>query len=235
MSIKSNANSVEERVDSFGSYIPRKDDWYYGNIPEDCTYTKLVKIMANALLKFQEDQKEWIGKCDDLEKVSEILDLWFDETMNCGDMLWMLDNLVPDDDDIGDISAKFRIFKEEVIEKATPPKPEMKCDEHGRGIVFRERCIYCMFDEDEEGTDWDDEYGSLDEVLEDIALGAIELGNKASEKGKELPKLKNTNKDIKLIYKLFQVGYQLGQLGKSKVKHPNKRYTITGNKIEERN
>jgi hypothetical protein len=240
-------NSKEERVDSDSgaednSYIPRKDDWYYGKIPKGCNYKQLVDIMAKALLKFQEDQKEWTGKCDDLKKVSEILDLWFEHDSNGDDKF---DHLVPEDEDVD----TFFMFKEEVILKANPVNLDLckKCgseflecehvNKHERicggcpsSITFRSQCIYCMFDGKE--NNWDDEYGSLDEVLKDISLGAIELGKEAVKSGKELPKLKSTDKDIKLIYKLFETGYQLGCFTKNK--HPNKRFVIKGKKIEER-
>jgi hypothetical protein len=75
-------DTAEQRVDSDGSYIPRSDNWYIGEIPEGCTVGKLVKIMAKAIVKYGEDMAKWTDEKFHFDQVGDILDRWLDHDHN---------------------------------------------------------------------------------------------------------------------------------------------------------
>ena len=102
--------TVEERVDENGTYIPRSDEWYYGEIPADCTRQRLVKIMAKALLKFQEDEKLWTDLEDDLSQIAaDRIGFWLmADSWECEYALFA--HLVPDEE--------YKDFTAEVVAKA---------------------------------------------------------------------------------------------------------------------
>jgi hypothetical protein len=58
----------------------KSDDWYIGEIPEECKYPQLVKIMASALIKFRRDHHK--GEDVKYEDVINIMDLWFEHDAN---------------------------------------------------------------------------------------------------------------------------------------------------------
>jgi hypothetical protein len=59
---------------------PKRDEWYYGKIPNKCTYEKLVKIMAKGLIKFRKDYHK--NENVKYKKVIKIMDLWFEHDSN---------------------------------------------------------------------------------------------------------------------------------------------------------
>jgi hypothetical protein len=58
----------------------KRDEWYYGEIPNDCTYEKLVEIMAKAVIKFRKDYHK--NDVVEYEEAVLIMDLWFDHDCN---------------------------------------------------------------------------------------------------------------------------------------------------------
>lgn len=68
---------------------PEADEYYIGDIPENCTMKKLAKIMAKALIKLRAETK-----VSDKVENGDILDLWFEHDSNGDDNF---DHLVPED------------------------------------------------------------------------------------------------------------------------------------------
>ena len=98
---------ANERVNEDGFYVPRRDAWYYGAIPRNCTRAQLVNIMAKAIVSFKLDQHYQTSHSDTIEECARILDLWFQHDAEGDDEF---DHLVPEE--------KFERFEQRVIAKA---------------------------------------------------------------------------------------------------------------------
>ena len=102
---------MENQVDEDGEYIYRRDEWYYGNIPNNCTREQLVHIMANALLKLQKDKLQCTGLYSTLTELNDILDGWFAHDSNTENKF---DHIVPIeefDDFVDDVTDAATIIK----------------------------------------------------------------------------------------------------------------------------
>lgn len=75
-------------------------------------------------------------------------------------------------------------------------------------LCFRGFCLLCLFNGDKYGDNWD----SLDEVLDGIALKAIRIGYLYSKQNIEKPNPPKKNigdpKTIMALYKLFIIGFE---------------------------
>ena len=79
--IKQRHEGLREEIDCEIEIKP--DDFYYGKIPNKCTYEKLVKIMAQALINFRKDYHK--NENVNYENVIEIVQLWFEHDENSND------------------------------------------------------------------------------------------------------------------------------------------------------
>lgn len=89
----------------------------------------------------------------------------------------------------------------EHVEKGTCKQCKEKDTNH---VILRGYCILCLFDGKKE---WDDELEFVDEIFDGISLGLIRLG----KQHKVLHPCTTKDKTVKILYKLYKVGYQLGQ------------------------
>jgi hypothetical protein len=60
--------------DEEDGYVPREDEWYYGEIPASCTYEDLILIMRSALIKYKENDSSDLQRID----MESILDRWLE-------------------------------------------------------------------------------------------------------------------------------------------------------------
>lgn len=92
--------------DEHDCYIPHEDEWYFGRIPDDCDQKNLIKIMVNALLKFQKDKFLWTGRDESFDDLVDVVNLWFDNDSNRRDTFNYLVMPEERDDFVRDIVNK---------------------------------------------------------------------------------------------------------------------------------
>ena len=104
----SNSNQVSQVQENESEYYDyekemKADDWYYGKIPEECTYENLIVLMAQGLIKFRKDYH----KDEDVKysEIASIMDLWFEHDAYTDNKF---DHLVPEED--------FESFEVDVLE-----------------------------------------------------------------------------------------------------------------------
>jgi hypothetical protein len=71
---------VDSELDEISEDGFKRDEWYYGEIPNGCTYEKLVEIMAKAVIKFRKDYHK--NDVVEYEEAVLIMDLWIDNDCN---------------------------------------------------------------------------------------------------------------------------------------------------------
>lgn len=82
-------------------------------------------------------------------------------------------------------------------------------DKDENHVVLRGQCIFCLFEGKEE---WEDQWDSLEEVLDGIAFGVFKLGKKHGKSGKQdLVVCQTDDRNIKALYKLYKIGYKAGK------------------------
>lgn len=112
----------------------KRDEWYYGEIPSECTYEMLVTVMAKGLIKFRKDYHK--NEKVEYDQVIKIMDMWFEHDSN---MENQFSYLVKDE--------RYDEFEEAVLEKikeldvqckTNKPSKPVKPNKKGTPISFNE-------------------------------------------------------------------------------------------------
>ena len=77
--------------------------------------------------------------------------------------------------------------------------------------AFRGYCLFCLFDKT---TQWDDD-GSVEEILNGVAIKALEVGIRHAKTGEEIYTNKSKKRVVNALYKLYSYGFVIGETTKS--------------------
>jgi len=109
----------------------KRDEWYYGEIPSECTCEMLITVMAKGLIKFRKDYHK--DENVEYEEVIKLMYMWFEHDSN---MENKFNHLVKDE--------RYDEFEEAVLQKIKEldvqckPRKPVKANKKGTPMSFNE-------------------------------------------------------------------------------------------------